>query len=120
MFTVLLIGHLLCHSKANNGKTGVGFLRNNSWKDHIVRVTSISLRVAVLVLCIIKRYKLKTVQVYASTTSYSEEDINNFNDVDETLGKLNHYTIVMGDFNVQIGKTTNHMETETGKFGLEL
>ena len=24
--------------------------------------------------------------------------------VDETLGKLNHYTIVMGDFNAQAGK----------------
>ena len=33
--------------------------------------------------------------------SYSDEDINNFyNDVDETLAKPNHYTIVMRDFNV--------------------
>ncbi len=55
------------------------------WKDHIVSVNSISPRVAELVLCITKRYKLKTVQVYAPTTSYSEEDINSFqNDVDET------------------------------------
>ena len=54
--------------------------------------------------------------VYAPTTSYSEEEINS--DVDETLGKPNHYT--MGDFNVQIGKRTNRMETATGKFGLEL
>ena len=28
--------------------------------------------------------------------------------------------IVMGDFNAQIGKITNPMETETGKFGIEL
>ena len=47
-------------------------------------------------------------QVYAPTTSYSDEDINNFyNDVDETLGKANHYTIMMGDFNAQIRKRTN-------------
>ena len=58
-------------------------------------------------------------QVYAPTTSYSEEDINSFyNDIDETLGKPNHYR--MGDFNAQIGKRTNPMETATGKFGLEL
>ena len=39
-------------------------------------------------LCITKRYKLKTVQVYAPITSNPDEDINNFhNDVDETLGK---------------------------------
>ena len=60
-------------------------------------------------------------QVYAPTTSYSEEDITSFyNDVGETSGKPNHNTIVMGDFNAQIGKSTNHMEAATGKFELEL
>ena len=69
-----------------------------------MKVNSISQRVAKLVLCINKRYKLKIVQVYAPTTSYSNEYINNFyNDVDETLGKPNHYTKMMGDFNTQIG-----------------
>ena len=86
-----------------------------------MRVNSISPRVAALVLCISKRYKLKIVEVYAPTTSYSEEYINNFyNDVDETLRKPHRYTIVMGDFNAQIGKRTNPMETATGKFGLGL
>ena len=57
------------------------------------------------------------VQVYAPTTSYSDEAINTFyNDVDETLRKPNHYTIVMGGFNAQIGKRINPMETATGKF----
>jgi len=61
------------------------------------------------------------VQVYAPTTSYPEEDINSFcNDVDETLGGKNHYTIVMGDFNAQIGKRTKPTETAMGKFGLKL
>ena len=55
--------------------------------------------------------------MYAPTTSYSDEDINNvYNDVDETLAKPNHYTIVMGDFDAQIGKRTNPMETATLKF----
>ena len=65
-------------------------------------------------LCVTKRYKLiKIVQVYAPTTSYSEEDINSFyNDVYETLG--------MADFNAQIGNRTNPIEAATGKFGLEL
>ena len=49
---------------------------------------SISSIVAELVMCIIKRYKLKIVQVYASATSYSNKYINNFySDVDETSGK---------------------------------
>ena len=58
-----------------------------------------------------KAVQLKIVQVYASTTSYSVEDINSFyNDVGETLGKPNHNTIVMGDCNAQIGKRTNVMQ----------
>ena len=46
-FTTLQSGHLLYHSKANNGQAGVCFLINRKWKDHIVRVNSISPRVAV-------------------------------------------------------------------------
>ncbi|MEG7521714.1 MAG: hypothetical protein M3H12_01235 [Chromatiales bacterium] len=38
-------GHLLYHSRANNGQTGVGFLINKRWNDNIMRV-------AELVLCI--------------------------------------------------------------------
>ena len=45
---------------------------------------------------------------------------SSYNDVDETLGKPKHYTIVMGDFNAQIGKRTNPTETVTGKCGIEL
>ena len=41
-FTTLQSGHLLYHSKANNGQAGVGFLINRKWKDHIVRVNNIS------------------------------------------------------------------------------
>ena len=56
----------------------------------------------------------------SATTSYSEEDMNSFyNDVD-TLGKPNHYTMVIGDFNAQIWNRTNPMETATGTFGVEL
>ena len=111
MFHYLQSGQLLYHSKANNGQAGVGFLINMTI---IVSVTE-------FVLCITKRYKLKIVQLYAPTSSYSDEDINNFyNDVDENLGKPNHYTIVMGDFNAQIEKRTNPMEMATGKSGLEL
>ena len=77
-FTILQSGHLLCHSKANNGQAGVDFLIHREWKDHIVRVNNIGPRVAELVLCITKHYKLKIVQIYASATSYSGEDINSF------------------------------------------
>ena len=120
-FTTSQSGHLLCHSKVNNGQALVGFLINRKWNDHIVRVNIISPRIAELVLCITKRYKLKIVQVYAPTTPHSNVDINNlYNNANETLGKPRHYMIVMGDFNAQIGIRTNHIEKASCKFGLEL
>ena len=73
-----------------------------------MKVNSISPRVAERVMCITKCYKIKVVQVSTITTLYSEEDINTFyNDVGDTLGKLSHNTIVMGDFSAHIGKRTN-------------
>ena len=60
------------------------------------------------------------VQVYAPTTSYSEEDINSFyNDIRETK-PLCDTMLVMGDFNAQTGKTTNPIKMATDTFGLEL
>ena len=74
------------HSKANNGQAGVGILFKKKRKDHIMRVNSFIPGVAELALCIATRYKLKIVQVYATTTSYSQEGINSvYDDVDETL-----------------------------------
>ena len=48
-FITLQSGDLIYYSKANNGQAGVGVLINRTWKDHIVRVNSISPRVAVQV-----------------------------------------------------------------------
>ena len=62
-----------------------------------------------MALWLTKRYKLKIVQLYAPW--YSEEINSFYNDVDETLGKSNHYTMVMGDFDAQTVKRTNPMET---------
>ena len=120
--TILQSADLLYHSKANNGLTGVGFLINRNLKDRIVIVNRVRHKVAEKTFCIKIRYKQKIVQVYAPTTSQSEEDKTNFyNDVEETLGKPSHYTIVTGDFNAQIGKIKiKTIETATGKFGLQL
>ena len=103
-FTTLQSGHLLYHSEANNGKAGVGFLINKKCKDNITRVSSGSSRVAELVLRITGRYQLKIVQLYAPTTSHSDEETDNFyNTIDKILEKQTHYIIVMGDFNTKVG-----------------
>ena len=89
-FTTLQSGHLLYHSEANNGQAGVGFLVNKKWKDNITRVSSGNSRVAELVLCMTDRYQLKIVQVYAPTTSHSDEETDNFyNTIDKILKKQN-------------------------------
>ena len=57
-----------------------------------------STRVAELILRITDRYQLKIVQVYAPTTSRSDEETDNFyNTIDKILEKQTHYKIVMGE-----------------------
>ena len=103
-FTTIQSGHLLYHSEANNGQAGIGFLVNNKWKDNITRVSSGSSRVAELVVRVTDIYQLKIVQVYAPTTSHSDEETDNFyNTIDKILEKQKHYTIAMGNFNAKIG-----------------
>ena len=90
--------------EVNNEQAGVGFLVNKKWKDNITRVSSGNSRVAELVLRITYIYQLKIVQVYAPTTSHSDEETDNFyNTIDKILEKQTHYTIVMGDFNAKVG-----------------
>ena len=108
-FTTLQSGHLLCNSKTNNGQVGVGFLINRKWEDRTLRVNSISPRVAELILCITKRYKLRMVQVHASQHHRRRLKYR------QTLGKPSD-----GRFQGAIGKRTNPIETATGILGLEL
>ena len=118
-FTILQSGHLLYHSEANNGQAGVGFPVNKKWKDNITRVSPGSSRVAELVLRISDIYQLKIVQVYAPSTSHSDQETDNFyNIIDKILEKQTHYTIVMGDFNAKVGGQSNTSERATGCFGL--
>ena len=71
-----------------------------------------------LVLRITDRYQLKIVQVYAPTTSHSDEETDNFyNTIDNILEKQTHYTIiifVMGNFNAKVGGQTYTSERATG------
>ena len=84
-------------------------------KDNITRVSSGNSRVAELVLRITDRYQLKIVQVYAPTTSHSDEETDNlYNTIDKILEKQTHYTIVMGDFNANVGEQANTAERATG------
>ena len=79
-------------------KQGIGFPVKKKWKDNITRVSSGSSRVAELVVRVTDRYQLKIVQVYAPTTSHSDEETDNFyNTIDKIMEKQTHYTIAMGN-----------------------
>ena len=119
-FTTLQSGHLLYHSEANNGQSGVGFLINKKWKDNITRVSSGSSRVAELIIRITDRYQLKIVQVYMRQRHLTQTKITHkfYNTIDKILEKQTHYTIVMGDLNAKVGGQTNKSERATGCFGL--
>ena len=66
-----------------------------------------------------RQNQLKIVQVYAPTTSHSDEETDNFyNTIDKVLENQTHYTIVMGDFNAKVGGQTHTSERATGCFGL--
>ena len=61
-----------------------------------------------------RQIQLKIVQVYAPTTSHSDEETDNFyNTIEKILEKQTHYTIVMGDFNAKVGGQTNTSERAT-------
>ena len=62
---------------------------------------------------------MKIVQVYAPTTSHSDEETDNFyNTIDNILDKQTQYTIVKGDLNAKVGGQTNTSERVIGCFGL--
>ena len=83
-FTTLQSGHLLHHSKVKKRLSHKQDMERSysEGKEHLPQSSQI---------CSVhnktKRCKLKVVQVYAPTTSYTDEDIHIFyNGVDEILG----------------------------------
>ena len=99
-------GHTLYYRGTKDGRTsGVGFLIHNRWKNHVVELDSSSDRVARIVIQLSKRYKIQIIQVYAPTTSHSDEEIEDFyEEVSKMNRNGNHYLkIIMGDLNARIG-----------------
>ena len=66
-----------------------------------------------------KHYQLKCVQVYLSTTSYLDEEIEKvYEEIDNIIiNSKAHYNTVMGDFNAKVGPG-EIKETCTGSYGI--
>ena len=110
---------LYCRGTPDGRNSGVGFLINRKLKHNIIHFDSLSDRVTSLTIKLSRRYTLQIIQVYAPTSSHSDEEVEEFYElVTQQLNKHNHhFKIVMGDFNAKIGKKQQN-ETTIGIHGL--
>ncbi len=99
---------------------GVGFLVNKNIKDRVVQFEGESSRVAMLTLRVNNRYQLQVIQVYAPTTSHSDEEVEElYEEIARTMEKdKSHFKIIMGDFNAKVGPHQQSDGIAVGKHGL--
>ncbi|KAI8440552.1 hypothetical protein MSG28_001794 [Choristoneura fumiferana] len=113
-------GHLLYYREGDQlSQGGVGFLVNKSLCDNVVEVSSVSNRVAYLIIKLTERYSLKVVQVYAPTSTHSDDEVEDmFDDISKALHFTTraHYNVVMGDFNAKVG-VQSYSESVVGSHG---
>ena len=98
---------LLCH----NGKevlkqSGVGFLVHKDVKPKVKEFYGISDRVASVTLQLSKKFALKIIQVYAPTSTSTDEELEIFyENIDQAIDHQRaQQTIAMGDFNAKVGE----------------
>jgi hypothetical protein len=107
------------HERDQQSQGGVGFLVNKTLADNVVENSSVSNRVAYPIIKLTERYSLKMVQVYAPTSVYSDDEVEEiFDDISKTLPftTATHYNVVLGDFNAKVG-VQNCSESVVGSHG---
>lgn len=100
------------------GIYGVGFLVKKYLKNNIIEFKGVSDRIAVLnILLPGHKHPTSIVQVYAPTEVAKKEIKNSFyENLNETMESLHNTTIVMGDFNSQIGQRGKNEEKILGPY----
>ncbi|KAG7297928.1 hypothetical protein JYU34_018683 [Plutella xylostella] len=69
-------GHMFYHQEGDQlSQGGVGFLVNKTLVNNVVEISSVSNRVAYLVLKLTERYSLKVVHLYAPTSAHSDTEV---------------------------------------------
>lgn len=117
---ILKSGNLLYFREGDQqSQGGVGFIVHKSLVSSVVKIESVSTRVAYLILRISARYSLKVVQVYAPTSSHPDYEVETmYEDISRAMhGSKTHFTVVMGDFNAKLGKRDGD-ELRVGQFGV--
>ncbi|KAI8420615.1 hypothetical protein MSG28_007859 [Choristoneura fumiferana] len=97
---------------------GVGFLVRKSLINNVVKVDSVSSRVAYLILRITDRYSLKVIQMYAPTSTHPDDEVEAmYEEISQAIhSSETYFTVVMGDFNAKVG-TQNGDELRVGPYG---
>ncbi|XP_052742326.1 craniofacial development protein 2-like [Bicyclus anynana] len=116
---ILESGNMLYYREGDQqSQGGVGFIVHKSLVNNVVKVESVSSRVAFLVLRITKRYSLKVIQVYAPTSTHPDEEVEVlYEDISKAIHASNsYYNVVMGDFNAKLGERSGS-ELKVGRFG---
>ncbi|CAH2217276.1 jg3147 [Pararge aegeria aegeria] len=115
---ILKSSNLFYYQKGEQSQGGVGFMVQKSLVNNIVRVESVSSRVAYVKVKITKRYSLKVIQVYAHTTAHSDEEVEAlYEDISKAIhASKTYYSFVMGDFNASLDKRSG-AELRVGQFG---
>ena len=113
-------GHVLFTKGGEESIGGVGFLVNKNIKDRIVQFEGESSRVASLTLKVNSRYQLQVIQVYAPTSSHSDEEVEDlYEEITRTMERdKSHFKIIMGDFNAKVGQHQHSDGAAVGKYGL--
>ena len=113
-------GHLLYFREGDKtSQGGVGFLVNKALSNNVEEISSVSTRVAYLILRLSKRYSMKVVQVYAPTSAHSDDEVEDmYEDISKALHNTTkaHFNVVMGDFNGKVGIQTGN-ESRIGPHG---
>ena len=106
------------YSGDEENKHGVGFLIKNNILKHLQGYLPVNERCMLLKIKA-KPMNISILQVYAPTTEYSDEEIEEFyEDINKTLKnvKSDEVLIVMGDFNAKVGGEKH--TSVTGRHGL--
>lgn len=117
---ILKSGNLLYFREGDQqSQGGVGFIVHKSLVNNVVKIESVSTRVVYLILRITKRYSLKVIQVYAPTSTYSDDEVESmYEDISRAMhSSKTYFTVVMGDFNAKLGKRDGE-ELLVGQFGV--
>ena len=117
----LASGNIL-YTRGHDAKSqaGVGFIVHKDIATNILEFRSASERVAMLVVKINSKYSVKIIQVYAPTSAYDDEIVEEMYDEINTLmdAVKTHYTMVIGDFNAKIGTRKTGDSNIMGMYGI--